>query len=174
MQNTRNTMQNTTTSGKRDEFQENEKVAPPMGRESINMTGPTGQQTFDSSFDGSMYIEDESYYSSSYYGSSFNDSNEMCWQPSGASMDHTRNAGNSEPRRNSVLLTPAGMLGMTDVDFDDSDDDDGSGPKKKAPATAPGDPNHRPMVGGFAAAAYEAARADHYKKQQENKKESSV
>jgi len=28
-----------------------------------------------------------------------------------------------------------------------------------------GDPNHRPLVGGFAAAAYEAARAHHYKAQ---------
>lgn len=30
---------------------------------------------------------------------------------------------------------------------------------------ATGGPEHRPLVGGFAAAAYEASRADHYKKQ---------
>merc|ERR1719223_1661860 len=35
----------------------------------------------------------------------------------------------------------------------------------------PGGPNHRPLVGGFAAAAYEAARAHHYsmKKSPRNK-----
>mmetsp|Transcript_16631 Transcript_16631/g.24882 ORF Transcript_16631/g.24882 Transcript_16631/m.24882 type:complete len:154 (-) Transcript_16631:301-762(-) len=30
----------------------------------------------------------------------------------------------------------------------------------------PGGPNHRPLVGGFAAAAYEAAKAHHYSKKQ--------
>eukprot|EP01082_Thalassiosira_pseudonana_P000602 g1422.t1 g1422 contig10:2057992-2058512(+) len=30
---------------------------------------------------------------------------------------------------------------------------------------ASGGPDHRPLVGGFSAAAYEAARVDHYKKQ---------
>ena len=35
-----------------------------------------------------------------------------------------------------------------------------------------GDPNHRPLVGGFAAAAYEAARAHHYKAQAAKQKRS--
>jgi len=38
-----------------------------------------------------------------------------------------------------------------------------SQPSKTNPNST-GGPEHRPLVGGFAAAAYEAARLDHYKK----------
>mmetsp|Transcript_10507 Transcript_10507/g.14837 ORF Transcript_10507/g.14837 Transcript_10507/m.14837 type:complete len:154 (+) Transcript_10507:144-605(+) len=69
------------------------------------------------------------------------------------------------------------------VDFPDSDDDDvpmntgdnhkSENPKARVSESArmaqlansedlPGGRNHRPLVGGFAAAAYEAARAHHY------------
>lgn len=51
-------------------------------------------------------------------------------------------------------------LGLDDDDYD-SDDDQAPPPQKQAPPAqkpkGPG-PNHRPYVGGFAAAAFEAAR----------------
>lgn len=59
------------------------------------------------------------------------------------------------------------------IDFDDSDFDDDSdeedvrptppvrGSSGVPPGAGAGGPNHRPYVGGFAAAAYEAARAHH-------------
>lgn len=71
-----------------------------------------------------------------------------------------------EPKRQSVVLQPmAGGIGLADYDDSDYDSEEEAqapapAPKQKAPAT--GGPNHRPMVGGFAAAAYEAARAHHY------------
>lgn len=77
-------------------------------------------------------------------------------------------------KRGSVALKPmAGLGGL--VDFDDSDFDDSDEEMELALPGAPlpgapmpgsaemvGGPNHRPLVGGFAAAAYEAARAHHY------------
>uniref|UniRef100_A0A7S2HJI8 Uncharacterized protein n=1 Tax=Helicotheca tamesis TaxID=374047 RepID=A0A7S2HJI8_9STRA len=84
-------------------------------------------------------------------------------------------------RRNSVVLNPVAMGGLAGlIDFDDSDyedsDDDGGRPGGPAGGPMPGNssgfnpaasggPDHRPMVGGFAAAAYEAAREYHYKNQ---------
>jgi len=92
-------------------------------------------------------------------------------------------------KRQSVTLQPmSGLSGLVDFDSDleDSDEDEPPrpqaggglpgqpmpqgfpggprGPPGAAPGAAPG-PNHRPMVGGFAAAAYEAARAYHYQHQ---------
>lgn len=69
------------------------------------------------------------------------------------------------PKRQSVVLQPmAGGMGLVDFDSDyESDEDD-------APKAAPADPNHRPMVGGFAAAAYEAARAYHMAHKDKGKK----
>mmetsp|Transcript_28062 Transcript_28062/g.43195 ORF Transcript_28062/g.43195 Transcript_28062/m.43195 type:complete len:222 (+) Transcript_28062:259-924(+) len=81
-------------------------------------------------------------------------------------------------KRGSFTMPTAGMAGLGA--FDDSDDEDGtvsSQPLPGAPlssyaqrpsfysdGTGVGGPNHRPLVGGFAAAAYEAARADYYQK----------
>lgn len=84
-------------------------------------------------------------------------------------------------RRNSSVLQigqPGGGIGFgidfDDSDYEDSDDDDVpyGGPRGGAlpgqpvpgnrPATGAGSANSRPMVGGFAAAAYEAARAHHF------------
>lgn len=75
-------------------------------------------------------------------------------------------------QRNSVSLNPMAMMSaLAGLDLNDSDDDE------KAPSPQPllnpkasGGPEHRPLVGGFAAAAYEAARVDHYKKQGMNVK----
>ena len=72
-------------------------------------------------------------------------------------------------KRGSVALKPMSGLGGL-VDFDDSDFDDSDeeldfrlpGAPMPGSAEAVGGPNHRPLVGGFAAAAYEAARAHHY------------
>ncbi|KAL7563414.1 hypothetical protein ACA910_016511 [Epithemia clementina (nom. ined.)] len=69
----------------------------------------------------------------------------------------------------------AGGIGL--VDFDDSDYESEEEAPQQAPAPKPpvnngagaGGPNHRPLVGGFAAAAYEAARAQHYAEQQKKK-----
>jgi len=70
-------------------------------------------------------------------------------------------------KRGSVALKPmsglGGLVDFDDSDFDDSDDDEPYGNSGHTPgANAVGGPNHRPLVGGFAAAAYEAARAHHY------------
>jgi hypothetical protein len=68
------------------------------------------------------------------------------------------------------------LQGLQDFDSDYESDEDvpqqqPPPPSKpvapsKPPGAGAGGPNHRPMVGGFAAAAYEAARADHYARQQ--------
>lgn len=79
----------------------------------------------------------------------------------------------SAPKRGSVVLKPmagiGGLVDFNDSDFDDSDDEGTVElPGKPMPGAGPshgasvGGPNHRPLVGGFAAAAYEAARAHHY------------
>lgn len=95
-------------------------------------------------------------------------------------------------KRNSVMLQPAGGPGGGALipDFESDEEDEQAAPSSSAPApsgggaggipggpipgvqsgggsgaTKPGDPNHRPLVGGFAAAAYEAARAHHYRTQ---------
>jgi len=90
-------------------------------------------------------------------------------------------------QRNSISVNPMAMrdalAGLSDlVDSDDSDDEDlkptannnnnrmPSAPQPQQPAGlknphGSGGPEHRPLVGGFAAAAYEAARVDYYKKQ---------
>jgi len=84
--------------------------------------------------------------------------------------------GTSQPsggatRRASNVMMPGALGGglgfgidFDDSDYEDSDDDDGpppgANPSGKGGATA-GGPNHRPYVGGFAAAAYEAAKAHH-------------
>jgi hypothetical protein len=79
------------------------------------------------------------------------------------------------PKRGSVVMMPmtgiGGLVDFDDSDFDDSDDDDDEDDDERLPgrpmpgasnSAAVGGPNHRPLVGGFAAAAYEAARAHHY------------
>mmetsp|Transcript_6419 Transcript_6419/g.9452 ORF Transcript_6419/g.9452 Transcript_6419/m.9452 type:complete len:198 (+) Transcript_6419:149-742(+) len=72
-------------------------------------------------------------------------------------------------KRGSVALKPmsgiGGLVDFDDSDFDDSDEEDAlhlPGAPMPGSANAVGGPNHRPLVGGFAAAAYEAARAHHY------------
>ena len=145
----------TTVSSTKDELREIEKSAQTVGREaSMQLIGneQPSQRTMADSSCTSMYLEDDS-----YYGDSFNDSHDMSWKPS---------EGPGGNRRNSVMMTPAGMLGLDEVDFDDSDDDDPSPPNGASPVGGAGNNTHRPLVGGFAAAAYEAARADHLKKQQ--------
>lgn len=74
----------------------------------------------------------------------------------------------------SVVMTTLGMGGLQAVDFDDHDDDESSGLTNVAHVGRNSNQNHRPMVGGFAAAAYEAARAYHYKKQRERKQEQAL
>jgi len=73
-------------------------------------------------------------------------------------------------RRGSSVLQPGALdgIGGLGIDFDDSDysDDDDSDVEEDGPGNVKGQagtggPNHRPYVGGFAAAAYEAARAHH-------------
>ena len=110
----------------------------------------------------SMFVEVD-------YDGSFNDSNEMCWVPSVEPADSKESVTpNGGTHRQSVVMNPVpgfgGLLGadFDDNDYDDSDDDVPPKPKQGV-AAGNSDPNHRPMVGGFAAAAYEAARADHYR-----------
>ncbi len=77
--------------------------------------------------------------------------------------------GGGAVRRSSSVLQPGALGGIGfGIDFDDSDYDD-SDDEDEPPAAVPsgqagaptGGPNHRPYVGGFAAAAYEAARMHH-------------
>ena len=79
-------------------------------------------------------------------------------------------------KRQSVVLQPMPGLGdfmNSDSEDDDDDDEDAALAAAAAAGRLPGQPipgapdtmggpNHRPLVGGFAAAAYEAARAHHY------------
>ncbi|KAL3939732.1 MAG: hypothetical protein SGBAC_005597 [Bacillariaceae sp.] len=91
-------------------------------------------------------------------------------------------ADNQGPKRQSVVLSGLGGgvgfgIDFDDSDYDDSDDEDvpqggpygGPGlPGQAMPgggagaAAVAGAQDSRPMVGGFAAAAYEAARAHHF------------
>mmetsp|Transcript_41122 Transcript_41122/g.70387 ORF Transcript_41122/g.70387 Transcript_41122/m.70387 type:complete len:224 (+) Transcript_41122:168-839(+) len=86
-------------------------------------------------------------------------------------------------QRNSISLNPidlrASLAGLT-LDLSDDEDDNNSSitnnnnitmKRQEEPSPPPlsnpkasGGPDHRPLVGGFAAAAYEAARVDYYKK----------
>lgn len=83
-------------------------------------------------------------------------------------------------QRNSINLNQlsmgdalAGLADLADSDDDDHDDDSERAQNAKPPPppppvsnpTASGGPDHRPLVGGCAAAAYEAARVDYYNKQ---------
>jgi hypothetical protein len=63
----------------------------------------------------------------------------------------------------------AGGLGAALGGLDDSDyeSDEEETPQQAPPQ--PANANHRPLVGGFAAAAYEAARADHLARQAKKK-----
>jgi hypothetical protein len=135
------------------------------GLECIDKSAQTAKTDVASAFDYSMdslYVEDD-------YEDSFNDCNEMSWassvEPDG---DKRSVAPNGGPRRESVVMKPVdgfgGLLGadFDDIDYDDSDDDVPPKPKEVFAATS-SNPIHRPMVGGFAAAAYEAARADHFR-----------
>lgn len=70
-------------------------------------------------------------------------------------------------KRGSLTLKQVSGLGdiveFDNSDLDDSDEEDDARTKPGTGQTnAVGGPNHRPLVGGFAAAAYEAARAHHY------------
>jgi len=72
-------------------------------------------------------------------------------------------------RRASTVLQ-LGALGGIDFDDSDYEDSDDESPSQGGVGGAPsgqgaGGPNHRPYVGGFAAAAYEAARAHHTQNQ---------
>ena len=98
---------------------------------------------------------------------------------------HTINSTNNDSRpphiakqRSSISVNPLSMRDtLADIaDLVDSDSEEEEGTttcdNKQMPSSQPsktnrnstGGPEHRPLVGGFAAAAYEAARLDHYKK----------
>lgn len=74
-------------------------------------------------------------------------------------------------QRNSISLNSVGtslLAGLSDYDSDE--DSTGEANKEQVSPVvsnpkASGGPQHRPLVGGFAAAAYEASRMDFYKKQ---------
>ena len=81
--------------------------------------------------------------------------------------------GSKARQRNSMSLNPgalsSALAGLSDSDDSDDNSKVASPPpvvQQKTPnPKASGGPDHRPLVGGFSAAAYEAARVDHYKKQ---------
>mmetsp|Transcript_9475 Transcript_9475/g.14198 ORF Transcript_9475/g.14198 Transcript_9475/m.14198 type:complete len:176 (-) Transcript_9475:92-619(-) len=78
-------------------------------------------------------------------------------------------ASTKAKQRNSVSINammPNALAELQDlVDSDSDDEEPSSAPAPHVPnLKASGGPEHRPLVGGFAAAAYEAARVDYYKK----------
>jgi hypothetical protein len=83
-------------------------------------------------------------------------------------FDFDVSTSNKAKQRNSICLSNVNLAGLSDYDSDN-----GTLPSKQPPkrssskvsnSNASGGPEHRPLVGGFAAAAYEAARVDYYKK----------
>lgn len=85
--------------------------------------------------------------------------------------------GGGATRRSSSVLLPGALGGgvgfgidFDDSDYEDSDDDDGPSQGGAAPAATAGTPSHRPYVGGFAAAAYEAAKLHHTQTQMKQPK----
>lgn len=93
----------------------------------------------------------------------------------GAPMAPSGGAPSGAAKRQSAILQPmAGGLGAALGGLDDSDyESEEEETPQQAPAPAPANANHRPLVGGFAAAAYEAARADHLARQAKKKAHSS-
>jgi hypothetical protein len=75
--------------------------------------------------------------------------------------------------RGSVVMQPmAGGIGLIDFDSDyDSDEDHSPAPVAAKPQPPAAD---RPMVGGFAAAAYEAAKAFHHQQKQKEQKQTNA
>mmetsp|Transcript_3189 Transcript_3189/g.7674 ORF Transcript_3189/g.7674 Transcript_3189/m.7674 type:complete len:137 (+) Transcript_3189:171-581(+) len=97
----------------------------------------------------------------------------------GSNAEPTGSGGGAQ-RRSSSVLQPGALAGIgfgidfDDSDYEDSDDEDGSPVASPTNGTGTGGPNHRPYVGGFAAAAYEAARMHHTQhamKQQQQKQQ---
>ena len=91
------------------------------------------------------------------------------------SMNEIAATSKKAKQRNSVSINammPNALAGLQDlVDSDSDGEEPSSAPAPHVPnLQASGGPEHRPLVGGFAAAAYEAARVDHYKKQGMNVK----
>mmetsp|Transcript_30764 Transcript_30764/g.35082 ORF Transcript_30764/g.35082 Transcript_30764/m.35082 type:complete len:183 (+) Transcript_30764:175-723(+) len=93
--------------------------------------------------------------------------NQFFSQPSPAkAVENKPRPGGVAIKRGSVALKPmsglGGLVDFDDSDFDDSDEDEAYSNSRTPGKNAVGGPNCRPLVGGFAAAAYEAARAHHY------------
>ena len=76
--------------------------------------------------------------------------------------------GPGGPGGGDPMAANAAMAGLEDFDSDEEPQKAPPPPKPAQPA-AGGAANHRPLVGGFAAAAYEAAKADHYARVQAQK-----
>jgi len=76
----------------------------------------------------------------------------------------TSQAGGSRVMKRCSLAPAAMRTALVGLDSDDGDEDGETKPSNNNPL-ASGGPGHRPLVGGFAAAAYEAAREAHYRKQ---------
>lgn len=82
-----------------------------------------------------------------------------------AELEGNRQKAVELERRGSCVVTPGGMGGLGMRGFEDlSSDEEYKGARK--PGSLPGSEDYRPLVGGFAAAAYEAAKAHHYKGKQ--------
>lgn len=83
--------------------------------------------------------------------------------------------GAAQSRQSGVMQPMADVSGLVDFDSD-YESDEGQGPAPTTQQPVPGvsggqPPSDRALVGGFAAAAYEAAKAHHYA--QKNKKKNA-
>jgi len=168
-----------------DEILEIESFRPP-DKSFSNQVGPQGKReksSMDSAdtFNSEDYMKDDllvSFPSRTSGEASSSGNIGMNGSAVGAASSSPSAPPSMAKQRNSISVNPmamrAALAGIADlVDSDDDDEGGKSRTKSKEPAPpqhapnpkASGGPDHRPLVGGFAAAAYEAARVDYYKKQ---------
>ena len=81
-----------------------------------------------------------------------------------AELEGNRKVAVELERRGSCVMRSGGIGGLGIEGFEDSSDDEYK--SKRRPGALPGSEDYRPLVGGFAAAAYEAAKALHFRDKQ--------
>lgn len=83
-----------------------------------------------------------------------------------AELEGNRKKAAELERRGSCFVTSGGIGGLGVEGFEDSSSDEEEYISRRHNNSLPGSEDYRPLVGGFAAAAYEAAKAHHFKTKQ--------